>query len=188
MNGGSKTGSVGSPRCTGSTNVGVPSTESSPRPGMELRSGGRVSPGRVAHSGSETGPDGGFGCWFTGGDGRGIGGAPGGASDGAGDAGTGRPEGGWFGAGAEWTTTVGSAGICGAVGSWKMGAAVGSWKMGAAVGSWRIGGAVGSWKMGGAVGSWKMGGAVGSWKMGGAGAAGADSAAAGGNWGSAGAL
>jgi hypothetical protein len=48
--------------------------------------------------------------------------------------------GGWFGVGAERTMTVGSAGIDGEVGSWKIGAA--------GVGSWKIGGAgVGSWNM-----------------------------------------
>jgi hypothetical protein len=77
-----------------------------------------VRPGRFAHSGSETGPDDGCGCWLTGGEGRGMvdapgtsaagvadgagvadagGGGiePGGAEVGSGDGGTGWPRGGW---------------------------------------------------------------------------------------------
>src|SRR5476649_455812 len=58
MNGGSNTGRVGRPRWgSASTNVGVRSTESDSMPGSELRSGGSVRPGRLAHSGSDTGPD-----------------------------------------------------------------------------------------------------------------------------------
>jgi hypothetical protein len=107
MNGGSNTGSVGRLSCgSGSTNVGVCRIEFDSMPGRELRSGGSVRPGRFAHSGSDTGPDGGFGCWLTDGDGRGtVGGTgacgvaggvgePGGAVDGAGEAGTGCPAGG----------------------------------------------------------------------------------------------
>jgi hypothetical protein len=152
MNGGSNTGRVGNPSCgSGSANVGVRRIELDSIPGSELRSGGSVSPGRLAHSGSDTGPDGGFECWLIGGDGRGtVGGmgacgvdgatgVPGGADDGAGDdgageAGTGRPAGGWP------ATDGGGAGDDGA---WAAGCAAGA-AGGAVYGCWAAGGAVGT--------------------------------------------
>ena len=148
MYGASKAGRVGSPRCgSGSANVGVSSAESDSMPGNELRSGGSVSPGRLAHSGSETGPDDGFECWLIAGDGRGSVGAmgacgsadgvgwtsPGGALDGAGDAGTGCPAGGWpavlgdggGGGGGDSASTVGSSTGSTAGGEYDSGAAGG---------------------------------------------------------------
>ena len=97
-------------------------------PGIALRSGGSVSPGRVAHSGRDTGPDGGFGFWLTGGEGLGIVDCAGASGAAAGAGGAVGAEGGaggslgpgvgldWVGAdwvGADWTVPSGG-GLVGA--------------------------------------------------------------------------